>query len=115
MDAADPVAGAARCHRLGFRRREDAAVHLVFARLQSPFLPLREIGRPRRYIEKTGAAKARLGPQLAIEVAPDLQALHRQRKFAQVAMLLAAPAPVAAALLAGHVTLFDERDRVALL
>src|SRR3954471_15313750 len=114
MNAADPVAGAAGCHGLGFGGRENVAVHLVLACLQRPLFPLGEIGLPVRDVEETGAAKAGLGTQLAVEVAPDLEAFHGERQFAQVAMLLAAPTPVPAGLLAADHALVEQGDGVAL-
>jgi hypothetical protein len=115
MNAADPVAGAARSHRLGFGGRQDVAVHLVLARPERPLLPLGEIGGAGRHVEEASAAKARLGAQLVAEVAPDLEALHGERQFAQIAMLLAAPTPVPAGLLAANHALVEQRHRVAFL
>jgi hypothetical protein len=82
--------------------------------LQGPFLPLRELGRPRRHVEQAGAAKSGLGAELAVEIAPDLQAFHRERQLTQIAMLLATPAPVPAALLAGNVALVEHGDGMSL-
>src|SRR5471030_635341 len=115
MNAADPVAGAARRHCLCLSGRQDMAVHLVLARLQCPRLPLGEIGGSVRYVDEAGAAKPCLCAELAIEVAPDLEALHGKRQFAQVAMLLAAPAPVPAGLLAADHSLLDQRHGMPLL
>ena len=115
VHAADPVAGAARCHCFGLGPAQHMAVHLVLARPQGPFLPLGEVGGPRGDVHQAGPAKSRLDPQLAPEVAPEFQALHGKWQFAQVAVLLAAPAPVAAGLFAADTALVDQGDRDTLL
>jgi len=87
----------------------------MVARAQGPRFPLREVGRPRGDVNQAGATKARIDTQLAAELAPDFQALHGQRQFAQVAMLLAAPTPVAAGLLAADPALLEQGDGEPLL
>ena len=112
MDAADPLAGAAGRELLGLGAAQHPAVHLILACLEGPRLPLGEVVRAIRDIGEAGAAEAGLGAQFAGQLAPDLQALHGERQFAQVAMLLAAPAPVPAGLLAADHTLLEQRHTV---
>ena len=115
MHAADPVGHAARRHRLGLGWAQDAAVHLVLARAQGPFLPFREISATSRDVEQAGVSEAGFHAQFGVEALPYLQALHGERQLAQVAVLLAAPAPVPAALLAADHALVEQGDLVALL
>src|SRR5262245_52552174 len=115
MDAADPLRHAVGSQLLGLGRREDPAVHLVLACLERPGLPFGEVGRLGRDVDEACAAKACLSLDLAVELAPDLEALHGKRQFAQIAMLLATPAPVATALLAGDHAFLDDGDREVLL
>ena len=90
------------------------AVHLIFARLERPFLPLCEIGRLVGDVDEAGAAEAGFPAQLAIKVAPDFQAFHGKRQLTQVAMLLATPPPIPAALLAADIALVQKCYRMAL-
>src|SRR5262249_58182438 len=100
MDGAERGDGAAGRHGLGFGGAQDVAVHLVVARPERPGFPLREIGGAGRDVNQAGAAKSRVEAELLVELAPYLQALLRQGQLAQIAMLLAAPTPIAAGLLA---------------
>jgi hypothetical protein len=65
-------------------------------------------------INQAGAAEAEIGTDLAIEGAPHLQAALDQRNLPRIAILLAAPAPVSAGLLAGNHALFQQGNAVAL-
>src|SRR5215211_1361911 len=115
MDATDPALGAARRHRLGLGRGQHVAAHLHLAGLVGPARPPGEVALAGRHIDEAGAAKAGLRAELLVQAAPHVDGALGQRQFAQIAVLLAAPAPVAAGLLAGDVVLRDDGHRVALL
>src|SRR5690242_13926483 len=100
VDTANPVRNAAGSHGLGFGCTQDPAMHLEVAGAQGPGFPLREVRLACRDVEQAGPAKARIDAELLVEAAPQFEALHRQRQLAQIAVLLAAPAPIAAGLLA---------------
>src|SRR5262249_54554811 len=67
------------------------------------------------HIEHAGASEAGLRADLAVEVVPDPEALLDERDLRAVTVLLAAPAPVPARLLAGDPALLHERDGHAAL
>jgi hypothetical protein len=115
MHAADPVGGAAGRHRPGFADAQDTAVHAEVTRSQGPGFPLSKVGLAGRDVQQAGPSKAGLCPDFAVQFGPELEAFHGKRQLAQIAMLLAAPAPVAAGLFAGNVPLVEQRDRYALL
>src|SRR5262249_7221488 len=74
-----------------------------------------EISLACRDVEQPGPAKAGIDAKLLVEVAPQFEALHRQRKLAQIAVLLAAPAPIAAGLLTGDAPLLQKGNRHSFL
>src|SRR6478736_9842532 len=64
--------------------------------------------------QHAGAPKAGVGPGLFLQLFPEAQSFARKRNLRSGAALLAAPAPVAARLLARDMPLLDQRDRQAL-
>jgi len=86
-------------------------VHLVLARDQEPVLPRRQLGGILGHEGDAGAPEAGLGADRRRQPVPQLEAIAAERDLGRVAALLAAPAPVAARLLAGDVALLDQRHR----
>ena len=79
-----------------------------------PSFQLRQLGRVLGEIHDAALAKAGFGLDPLVHALPQPQALDDQRNFARIAAHLAAPAPIAARLLAGDVPLLAQRDRDAL-
>ncbi len=65
-------------------------------------------------IDDTAAPEAGLGPDQGVHLRPQPQRLDRQRQFPRVAAHFAAPAPVAAGLLAADLPFFAQHHRDAL-
>src|SRR4051812_7218099 len=72
------------------------------------------LGLGRAEIGDARLAEAGLGLDHLVHPLPQLQALDDERDLARIARHLAAPAPVAARLLAGDMTLLAEHRRNAL-
>ena len=64
-------------------------------------------------IQQAAAVEARVFAAVGGKLLPEIEALGRHGQFARVAVLLAAPAPVAARLLGADPALFDHGDRQA--
>ncbi len=109
-EAAGPVAAEPRQQfgRLG--AGQQTGVELVLPCMVEPGFELAQFGRGLRQIHDAGLAKAGLGLDPLVHPLPQPQALDDQRQFARIAPHLAAPAPIAARLLAGDVPLFAQRD-----
>src|SRR5258707_14125622 len=75
----------------------------------------RHIRLRRAEIGDAGLAEAGLGLDHRVHALPQLEAFDDQRDLARVAHHLAAPAPIAARLLAGDVALLAQDGRDALL
>src|SRR5215218_6477922 len=86
------------------RRNTDGACKVA------PLCPARELVLVLRQIEKAAAAKPCILAGLLCHHLPEIEALRRYRQLARVAVLLAAPAPIAAGLLGGHAPLLKEGD-----
>jgi hypothetical protein len=110
VQAADPFFAAIRRHRLRLGGAQQAAADLMLARMLQPALPARELGGIAGQIENAMTAESGIGADLLLQPAPDRQALLDQRNLGFVAALLAAPAPIAARLLAGDAALLDQHD-----
>ena len=111
-DEAVPGAGHRRVER---RAAQQAGLHLVRFGLAKPRLLRRDLALVLAEIEDAGLAEAGLAARALVHAAPETQAFERQGDFADVAAHGAAPAPVAAGLLAADAALFAQHDGEALL
>ena len=75
----------------------------------APARPAGKFGLIVAQVKQPAAAKTRVLAALCAKLFPERQALGGNRQFAGVAVLLAAPAPVAAGLLGSDQALFDQR------
>src|SRR5204862_6122325 len=66
-------------------------------------------------IDETAASKSKVPIDIERELVPQSHGDDRERQFAPVAVLLAAPTPVSARLFTGDVALLEERHREAAL
>ena len=115
VEGGRPAPGGAGQHRIDLRRAEHAAVELVELRVFQPGLVPGDVGRPFAEIDDAGLAVARVDAQAPVEAAPDALCLDAEGDLARVAAHGAAPAPVAAGLLAADAALLAERGGDALL
>ena len=92
---------------------DDPRVELVVAGMIEPAGEAREVVLVLGEIHDAAGAKPGLGLDPLVHPLPQPQALDDQRDFAGVARHLAAPAPVAARLLAGDVALLAQHGRDA--
>ncbi len=90
-------------------------VELVFAGMLQPSLHVAELLRGFAEIHDARGAKAGFRIDGAVHPFPQPQALDDQRDLAGIARHFAAPAPIAARLLAGDVALLAQHDRNAAL
>jgi hypothetical protein len=97
-----------------FSAANDSAIQLILARMVEPVFEPCEI-RPRfSQIHDAGSTEAGLGLDHLVHALPYPQTLDGQRQFARIARHLPAPAPIAARLLVGNVSLLAQCDRNAL-
>ncbi|MCY1519956.1 hypothetical protein D9M68_547210 [compost metagenome] len=80
----------------------------------APLGPAIELGLVIRQIEQAAAAETEVFAEVSGDLLPEREALGRQRQFARVAVLLAAPAPVAAGLLGADTALLHQGNAHAL-
>ena len=90
-------------------------IHLVLPRLVQPRLLRRHLLLGLAQIDDAGLPVARFAPGAFVHATPETQAFQRQRDLALVASHGAAPAPVAAGLLAADRAFFAQHDAVPLL
>src|SRR6266536_90590 len=90
-------------------------MNLLFARDLGPFLPGGQFVGVLGQKQDTGAPEAGIGSGIGLHILPQPQRLAGQRDFGTRTALLAAPAPVAARLLAADMPLLDQRDGMTLL
>ncbi len=116
LDAADPVLRAARRQLLDLG---GASARGYASGTRAPVWSIPPTSRNRR--DASWHRPGRCGespssvPSSWLSGAPYFEALHGERQFAQVAMLLAAPTPVPAGLLARDIALLEQGDRNTLL
>src|SRR6516162_5256915 len=97
-----------------FSAANDPAIQLILARMVEPVFEPCEI-RPRfSQIHDAGSTEAGLGLDHLVHAPPYPQTLDGQRQFARIARHLPAPAPVAARLLVGNVSLLAQCNQNAL-
>jgi hypothetical protein len=117
--------------RRAIRRREDAALPALAGRAAAggsllggehmgdhthtggevaPFCPTGELSIVVAEIEQAAAPKTEIFADIHCEAVPQGEAFRRQRQLARIAVLLPAPAPVAARLLGADPPLLDESD-----
>ena len=111
----DEAARRAGHQRVDRGAAQQPRIHLILARLGQPRLLRGDLLLGLAQIGDAGLAKAGVPVGARVHAAPQAQALDRQRDFASVAPHGAAPAPVAAGLLAADAALLAQHDRVALL
>ncbi len=98
------------CHAPSPPRIKRVAHHAEVAGEAGPFRPGFDLGIVIRQIQQPAPTEAEVLVRGTAQVFPECQALRRHRQFAGVAILLAAPAPIAARLLGAHPPLLDHRD-----
>jgi len=107
-----PASRQPRQHPVQLIPGQQPAVELKrLADLLQPSLPLRQFLPGPAQIHDAAAAEAGLGAHQAVQLRPQPQRLHRQRNLERIPAHLAAPAPVAAGLLAGDLALFAQHHR----
>ena len=90
-------------------------IHLILPRIGQPRLLRGDLLLGLAQIGDAGLAKPGVAVDARVHAAPQPQALDRQRDLARIASHGAAPAPVAAGLLAADAALLAQHHRVALL
>src|SRR4029077_11353299 len=75
----------------------------------APLCPAGQLIVVVRQVQKAAAVETRVFTCLVGKPLPEIEALGRNRQFARVAVLLAAPSPVAARLFGGDEALFKQR------
>src|SRR5688572_19088875 len=73
----------------------------------APSRPGRQLFLAVAEIEQSTAPEAGVLAGLLAEALPEIETLRRHRQLARIAVLLAAPAPIAARLLGAHATLLE--------
>ncbi len=112
--------GDERARRAGHQRvdlgtTQQTRVHLILARLGQPCFVFGDVLFGLAQIGDAGLAEAGLAVGAGVHAAPQPEAFDRQRDFPGVAAHGAAPAPVAAGLLAADAAFLAQHDRMALL
>src|SRR5687767_9817146 len=113
MHATQPLPDAAALHDArGLRRVEHASTDAERPSvLAAPLLPSGDLLRIVGCVEQAALTETKVTPDIALHLFPVAKRQRGERQLAHVAVLLAAPAPVAAGLLAADVTLFEKGDR----
>jgi hypothetical protein len=111
----DEISRCAGQERVDVGTAQQARIHLIRPRLVQPRLLLRDLLLGLAQIGDAGLAESGFAADALVHAAPETQAFQRQRDLRRVAPHGAAPAPVAAGLLAADAALFAQHDRVALL
>ena len=114
-DAAFPGAAGRMPPLGGLAAAQHVGRHAGGLRKITPAGPAGQLGLVVAEIQQPAAMKARVFTALGGKSFPEIEALARHRQFASVAVLLPAPAPVAARLLGADPSLFDQGDRNAAL
>jgi len=119
VNAARESARRAGHQRGGFIGRHDARIDSVAAHLgdgaRQPGFVIGERPGVVGGVEDAAFAIAAVDAEIGVHAPPQLQAFEAQFQFAQIAMRRAAPAPVAARLLAGDMSFLADGDRQTLL
>ena len=115
VQAADPFLGIAGQALGDLGRRQDGRVDLHLARRCGPSLPAGQLVLALGQEQHAGAAEAGIDTGVVLHVLPQPQRLAGQRNLLTRTALLAAPAPIAARLLAADMALLDQRDGETLL
>ncbi len=92
------------------RRRQHARLDALAAGKAAPPGPALDLGGVVREVEQPAPAKTQILADVAGHVFPEVQRPRRQRQFPGIAVLLPAPAPVAARLLGPHAALLEQHD-----
>ena len=114
-DAAFPGAAGRLPALGGLSAAQHVGRHAGGLRKITPAGPTRQLGLVVAEVQQPAAMKAGVFTALGGKSFPEIEALARHRQFASVAVLLAAPAPVAARLLGADPALLDQGDRHAAL
>jgi len=115
VDAAEPRAPVRRDLRGGLLGAQHPRVDVELARGRAPALPLDELLRVAGRIEQAAAPEAEITANVRRHFVPQPERDAGERQLARIAVLLPAPAPVAARLLAADVALLEQRDRLSAL
>ncbi len=115
VERAGPGAGQTGHQLLRFAPADDTGIELILAGMVEPGFELGQLGLRLGEIHDPGLAKAGLGLDHLVHALPQPQALDDQRDLARIPPHLAAPAPIAARLLAGDVPLLAKHGRDPLL
>ena len=115
VERAGPGFGDTRQQPRHLRAIDQPGVELVFPRVFEPSPHPAQILGIFSEIHDAAGAKPGLGVDGAVHPLPQPQALDDQRELAGIARHLAAPAPIAARLLAGDVALLAQHHRDAAL
>ena len=110
-----PAARRARQEPVDLVRSDQAGVDLIGLSLREPRLVLCRLLRRLAEIDDAGLAKPGLGLSARVHALPQAQGLDGERDLGEIAPHLAAPAPIAARLLAGDPAFLAQRDRHASL
>jgi hypothetical protein len=111
----DELPGRPRHHRFQLPALQQPCVHLVLPRLPQPGILCGDLGLRPAQIHDARLPEAGFPVGVPVQVAPQPQALQRQRYLRRVAPHAAAPAPVPRRLFAADHALFANGDRDALL
>ena len=114
-DAALPGAAGRLPALGGLAAAQHVARHAGGLRKITPAGPAGQFGLVVAEIQQPAAMKTRVFTAFGGKSFPEIEALARHGQFASVAVLLPAPAPVAARLLGADPALFDQGDRNAAL
>ena len=115
MQGGDEHARCAGHQRVDRGAAQQPRIHLILARIGQPRLLRGDLLLGLAQIGDAGLAEAGLAVDARVHAAPQPQALDCQGNLARIASHGAAPAPVAAGLLAADAALLAQHDRVALL
>jgi len=108
VECSGPGAGQTWHQLCRFTPADDAGVELILAGVLEPGFELVQLGLGLGQIHDAGLAEAGFGFDQLVHALPQPQALDDQGNLARVPPHLAAPAPIAARLLAGDVALLAQ-------